>query len=169
MRTGHLTDDVIQSYLEAGRFESAEHALHFRGCPSCRETASAYRRLSRWLGAEEPGFVPPDDFIPSVLARLGGSPRPFPLWIFAGVAAAGAAVFAVIRFRWFGPFLAVYREASAVISCIADPLIASARAFGSGGDSFKHWLLMSCAVLLMACILDAAMRHFKEVLVDKNS
>lgn len=168
MRTRHLTDDIIQSYIEAGRFENAEHALHFRGCPSCRETAAAYRRLNRWLDTAEPGFVPPADFIPSVLARLGGSPRPILRWILPGTAAAGAVVFAVIRFRWFGPFLAVYRAASAVLGGIANPLLASAREFRSGGGSFKYWLLMSCAVLLMACILDAAMRHFKEVLVDKN-
>jgi hypothetical protein len=168
MRTRHLTDDVIQSYLEAGRFEIAEHALHFRGCPSCRETAAAYRRLGLWLGSADPGFAPPADFIPSVLARLSGSPRPVLRWILPGIAVAGAAAFAVIRLRWFEPFLAVYRTASAVISGIAVPLLDSARAFTSGGDSFKHWLLMSSAVLLMVCVLDAAMRHFKEVLVDKN-
>jgi hypothetical protein len=168
MRTRHLTDDVIQSYIEEGRFENAEHALHYRGCPSCRDAAAAHRRLNRWLGSAEPGFVPPPDFIPSVLARLDGSPRPILRWILPGTAAAGAAAFAVIRFRWFGPFQAVYRAASAVLAGIADPLLASAREFWSSGDSFKYWLLMSCAVLLMACILDTVMRHFKEVLVDKN-
>jgi hypothetical protein len=172
MRTRHLTDEAIQSYLEAGRFESAEHALHFRGCPACRETAARYRLLGRWLGEAEPRFTLPADFIPSVLERLeapadaarGSVPR----WILPVFFLAAAAVLAILRLHWFQPFLAVTRAASSILGEIVDPLAAAARAFRPGADSFRYWLLMSCAILLLAGIMDAVMRRFKEVLVDKH-
>jgi predicted anti-sigma-YlaC factor YlaD len=171
MRTRHLNDETIQSYLEAGRFQSAEHALHFRGCPACRETAARYRRLSRWLDSAEPRFTLPPDFIPSVLNRLE---RPAAAawgsvlrWILPAVVFS-AAVFTVFRFQWLKPFLAVTRSASALLGDIFNPLIDSARAFRPGADPFRHWLLMSCAILLFAAVLDVVMRRFKEVLVDKH-
>jgi len=172
MRTSHLTDEVIQSYLEAGRFQNAEHALHFRGCPACRETAARYRRLGSWLDAAEPRFALPADFIPSVLERLESpavAARGSVLrWILPVFFFAAAAVFAILRLHWFQPFLAVTRSASSILGEILDPLATAARAFRPGADSFKTWLLMSCAILLLSGIMDAVMRRFREVLVDKH-
>jgi len=172
MRTRHLTDEVIQSYLEAGRFQNAEHALHFRGCPACRETAERYRLLGGWLDAAEPRFALPADFIASVLGRLkgpaGAARGPVLRWILPAVFFAAAAVLTILKLHWFQPFLAVTRSASSILGEIVDPLAAAARAFRPGADSFKTWLLMSCAILLLSGIMDAVMRRFKEVLVDKH-
>ena len=172
MRTRHLTDEVIQSYLEAGRFQNAEHALHFRGCPACRETAERYRLLGGWLNAAEPRFALPADFIASVLGRLkgpaGAARGPVLRWILPAVFFAAAAVLTILKLHWFQPFLAVTRSASSILGEILDPLATAARAFRPGADSFKTWLLMSCAILLLSGIMDAVMHRFREVLVDKN-
>jgi hypothetical protein len=172
MRTRHLTDEAIQSFLDAGLFRNSEHALHFRACPACRDAAARYRLLNRWLESEEPRFPLPADFIPSVLDRLcgpaGAARRSVRRWILPAIFIAAASAAAILRFGGVQPFLAISREVSSLLHGIVDPLIASAPAFRPGADSFKHWFLLSCAILALAGIMDACMRRFKEVLVDKQ-
>lgn len=173
MRTVHLTDEIIQERLVSGRFENADHARHFRGCPYCRDTAARYRLLGRWLAESEPGFELPPDFTDSVLSRLPArdnrrSGRTAVLWTLGGIFGAAGAGFAILRFQWFQPFAALGRAAFSFFQAITGELTVCVREFSPEAAPFAYKLMMSCFLLLLMGILDAAMRHFKEVLVDKN-
>ena len=173
MRTVHLTDEVIQQRLESGRFENADQARHFRSCPDCRDTAARYRLLGRWLRESEPGFELPPDFENAVLNRLPERDDRRPgraavLWTLAGIFGTAGAGFAVLRFQWFQPIAALGRAASSLFNAVTGQLAVCVQEFDPGTAPFAYKLLMSCFLLLLAGILDEAMRRFKEVLVDKN-
>jgi hypothetical protein len=173
MRTVHLTDEILQERLDSGRFENAEHARHYRKCPVCRDTAARYRLLGRWLSESEPSFALPPDFADSVLDHLPGrdghrSGRTVMFWILGGVLGTAGAGFAILRLQWFQPFAAFGRTASSIFQAVTGPLAVCIQEFNPGAAPFAYKLMMSCLLFLLAGILDAVMRHFKEVLVDKN-
>ena len=173
MRTEHLTDEIIQEWLESGRFENADHARHFRSCPVCRGTARHYRLLGRWLGELEPEFTLPPEFVDSVLNRIPERKdrrlgRSAAFWILGGLLAAAGAGFTILRFNWFQPFAALGSAALSLFHAVGGQLDACLREFSPGSAPFAYKVMMSCFLLLLAEILDAAMRRFKEVLVDKN-
>jgi hypothetical protein len=172
MRTIHLTDEAVQSYLDSGRFENAEQALHYRKCRACQKIAERYRLLGRWLSAAEPAFSLPPDFTASVAARLPkirSRGNGFLIaWILLACVGIASALVLFPQFHMVKPFMAVVRMYAPFLRGMVDSFTVFIRSSSPAADPLTRWLGASGLALLFALLMDPLARRFTEVLVDKN-
>jgi|GEM_PF-2892109 len=96
----HLTEDQIQSCLDAGRDPCPDEiALHLKQCGRCRDAWEEQRKLIDCLSME-PDFSLPDGFADLVVASVSGGKNRNRLRIF-GVSMIAVGVLLISGYAWF--------------------------------------------------------------------
>jgi hypothetical protein len=168
MRSSHLKDEEIQSYVDAGRFTCADHGLHFQRCPVCQKNAEQYRLLANWLGRTEPQIRLEPDFVQTFLKQLPGVPGSGKNRRFLNAAAWSVGTAALVGLlgylKMLKPFVDLIRMCGILLSRTPQPLFTHLRSWRQNADSFVHWLVMCGLILLSALVMDVLMRRFSEFL-----
>jgi hypothetical protein len=168
MRSSHLTDEEIQSYVDAGRFTCADNGLHFQRCRVCRKNAEQYLQLADWLARAEPQMRLAPDFIQSFMKQLPGVPGPGKNHRFLDYMAWSGGAVAVVGLLWqlkmLEPFIALIRMLGLPVSRIFQPFFSHFRDGQQKADSFVHWLVWSGLILLSALVMDFVMHRLREFL-----
>jgi hypothetical protein len=168
MRSSHLKDEEIQSYVDAGRFTRADHGLHFQHCPVCQKNAEQYRLLANWLAGTEPQIRLGPDFIQTFMKRLPGLPGSGKGRRFLNAAVWSGGTAALVGLLWYfkmlKPFVDLIRTCGILLTRIPQPLFSLVRSWRQNADSFVHWLVLSGLILISALVMDALMRRFGEFL-----
>ena len=69
MAIDHLTDDMLQEYIDGSPQNREELQAHLADCPQCREHLAEYKKLSGYL-AIEPNFELSADFAHTVASAV---------------------------------------------------------------------------------------------------
>jgi hypothetical protein len=165
MRTSHLTDEELQSFVDTGYFVSADCGLHFQYCRVCQKNANQYRHLAHWLSRTEPRIELPHDFVSSVLIHLPSTPKKIHFLSFLACSTGTVVVLGLmLHFKCFQPFPTLVRMLGLLVQEISHPVVSFVRSYKPEADPFVHWLVLSGLILLSALVMDTLMSRFKAIL-----